>query len=209
MSTVTSPGMPSGHFSGVRDALGSATSEKSGHVTQPERAVRRLRGINQTAAVAGNFEDFVRTNRTRLVAIAYSLCGDRGIAEDLGQEAILATHQAWDGLATPFAYARRTVTNLAASRVRRAGRERRALGRWYGRGDHFAELDPIDAEFWAAVNALPDRQRQVIALHYVDDLPVAAIAEVLEISDGTVKSTLHDARRALSISLSLDPEESP
>ncbi len=54
--------------------------------------------------------------------------------------------------------------------------------------------------------ALPDRQRQVIALRYVDDLTVADIATALDIAAGTVKSTLHDARRALAASLHLmDP----
>ncbi len=159
--------------------------------------------------MVGSFDDFVRVNRTRLVAIAYSLCGDRDIAEDLGQEALLATLRAWDGLTEPLAYARRTVSNLAASRVRRLGRERRALGRWFGRIEPYVDMAPNDAEFWRAVAALPDRQRQVIALHYVDDVSVAGIAAALEISPGTVKSTLHDARRSLAATLHLDAEEAP
>ncbi len=109
----------------------------------------------------------------------------------------------------PLAYARRAVTNLCASRVRRLGRERRALTRWFGqRTDSYTELEPADAEFWRAVAALPARQREVIALHYVEDLTVADIATALEIAPGTVKSTLHDARRSLAAALRLtDGEE--
>ena len=94
-------------------------------------------------------------------------------------------------------------------RVRRLGRERRALTRWFGqRSDSYTELEPTDAEFWRAVGDLPARQREVIALHYVDDLTVADIAVALEISTGTVKSTLHDARRSLAATLRLpDGEE--
>ena len=151
-----------------------------------------------------DFDDFVREVRPRLVGLAYSFSGDRSIAEDIVQDALLATHRAWTDIDVPLAYARRAVVNLAASRVRRLGSERRALGRWFGRQVAFAELEPIDAEFWRAVGALPMRQREVIALHYVDDLAVGDIAVALDISTGTVKSTLHDARRALATALRLD-----
>jgi len=38
----------------------------------------------------------------------------------------------------------------------------------------------------------------VVALFYGADLPVAEVAGVLGIAEGTVKSHLHDARRALA-----------
>jgi RNA polymerase sigma factor (sigma-70 family) len=153
------------------------------------------------------FDDFARDTRSRLVGLAYSLSGDRGAAEDLAQEALLATHGAWAELTAPLAYARRTVVHLAATRVRSASRERRAFARWFGRGDKFAELAPVDAEFWRAVAALPPRQREVIALHYVEDLAIADIAAALEIAPGSVKSALHDARHALAHTLGLEHEE--
>ena len=150
------------------------------------------------------FEDFVRDARLRLTGLAYSLTGDRTIAEDIVQEALLSTHRSWTEVEQPLAYARRAVTNLCASRVRRLGRERRALTRWFGqRSAVYTELEPADAEFWRAVGALPVRQREVIALHYVEDLSVVDIAAALEISPGTVKSTLHEARRSLAATLRL------
>lgn len=177
--------------------------------TQPGRLLRRLEGINETLALVGNFDDFARDARPRLVALAYSLLGDRGAAEDSAQDALLAVHRRWDTISEPLAYARRTVANVSASNIRRLGRERRALARVAARPEPFAELDAPDAEFWRAVAALPDRQRQVIALHYVEDLPVVDIAALLEIAPGTVKSTLSDARRSLAatLTLSLDDEE--
>jgi RNA polymerase sigma-70 factor (ECF subfamily) len=153
------------------------------------------------------FDDFVRHARARLVGLAYSLTGDRGAAEDLVQDALLATHGAWSDVSAPLAYARRTVVNLAATRVRSAGRERRAFVRWFGRGETFTELAPVDAEFWRAVAALPQRQREVIALHYVEDLPVADIALALDIAPGSVKSALHDARASLRRTLGIHGEE--
>ena len=83
------------------------------------------------------------------------------------------------------------------------------MTRWFGqRSAVYTELEPADAEFWRAVGALPVRQREVIALHYVEDLTIADVAAALEISPGTVKSTLHDARRSLAATLRLtDGEE--
>jgi RNA polymerase sigma factor (sigma-70 family) len=48
-----------------------------------------------------------------------------------------------------------------------------------------------------AVRALPRRQREVITLIYLADLGVDEVAALLQISSGTVKSQLHDAREAL------------
>ena len=50
-------------------------------------------GINETAATVEPFEDFARNARLRLTGLACSLTGDRTIAEDIVQEALLATHR--------------------------------------------------------------------------------------------------------------------
>jgi RNA polymerase sigma factor (sigma-70 family) len=56
-------------------------------------------------------------------------------------------------------------------------------------------------ELWAAVRALPDRQRTAIVLRYLGDLPEADIAAAMGIARGTVSSTLADARRNLEVAL--------
>jgi len=48
-----------------------------------------------------------------------------------------------------------------------------------------------------AIFALPDKQRAVILLAYYEDLPIAHIAHILDIPEGTVKSRLHHAMKAL------------
>ncbi len=47
------------------------------------------------------------------------------------------------------------------------------------------------------LDELPDAQRQVVILRFFADLPVRAIAEELGVPEGTVKSRLHTAVRAL------------
>lgn len=54
----------------------------------------------------------------------------------------------------------------------------------------------VDVE--AAISKLSRRQRQAVYLHYFVDLDVADVASVMSCSVGTVKSTLHDARKALA-----------
>lgn len=47
------------------------------------------------------------------------------------------------------------------------------------------------------LDELPDAQRQVVVLRFYADLPVRSIAEQLGVPEGTVKSRLHTAVRAL------------
>jgi RNA polymerase sigma-70 factor (ECF subfamily) len=175
--------------------------------TQPIRAPGRLTGIDQTAPIIDAFDRFYREERARVVAFAYALSGSRTAAEDLAQDAFVATHQRWDEVANPGAYVRQVVANLAGTRFRRLGRESRVLARLRGEREVFTELAPQDAEFWRAVGELPPRQRAVVALFYVDDCSVAQVAEALGIAPGTVKSTLHDARVALAGALGITQSE--
>ena len=61
--------------------------------------------------------------------------------------------------------------------------------------------DPVESGFWRAVRGLPKLQRGVVALHYVDDLSVAEVADVLGVSIGTVKTSLSRARSSLAPAL--------
>lgn len=54
------------------------------------------------------------------------------------------------------------------------------------------------------LDALPDAQRQVVVLRFYADLPVRSIAEQLGVPEGTVKSRLHTAVRALRARLHED-----
>ena len=50
-----------------------------------------------------------------------------------------------------------------------------------------AGAEPV-LDIGQALALLPDRQRAIVALRFLDDLPVLEVAEVLGIAEGTVKS---------------------
>ena len=76
-----------------------------------------------------------------------------------------------------------------------------------GRSEPIAELQEPDLEFWAAVRALPTRQRQMVALYYLGDCSVGEIALTLDCAEGTVRATLHKGRQGLAKRLGLGVEE--
>ena len=77
----------------------------------------------------------------------------------------------------------------------------------FGERPALTEISADGGEFWDAVRSLPRRQAQVVALFYLEDRPVAEIAEILEIAPGTVKKHLFDGRQALARLLGLGEEE--
>jgi RNA polymerase sigma factor (sigma-70 family) len=170
----------------------------------------RAEPVARAVDESGTFDAFAQRERAALVAFGWSLTGSLPAAEELAQEALAAAWAAWDrvgGFDKPGAWARKVVTNRAATRRRGAGREARALGRlWSGRATDQIELPRNDAELWGLVRRLPERQAQVVALHYVDDRSVAEIAKLLDCTEGTVKTHLHRARVSLARALDLVSE---
>ncbi|WP_046734654.1 RNA polymerase sigma factor [Streptomyces humi] len=62
----------------------------------------------------------------------------------------------------------------------------------------------LSAAVARGLDELPDAQRQILVLRFYADLPVRGIAERLGIPEGTVKSRLHTAVRALRARLHED-----
>jgi len=157
------------------------------------------------------FEDFYVKEYTAVVGLAYALSGSRSGAEDLAQEAFLAAYSNWDRIAgyeQPGAWVRRVVANRSVSSFRRRAAEAKALARAaFGERVEIPDLGASDPDFWSNVRALPRRQAQVIALFYLEDRPIADVAEVLEMSPGSVKRHLHDGRRSLARRLHEEVEE--
>ncbi len=131
------------------------------------------------------------------------VAGDRGAAEDAVQEAFAQALLHWSRISTyadPVAWVRRValnrIFNLHRSSRRRVGALRRLRSRAGENPDESTQVtNRVDLD--AALSGLPLQQRAALALHYVEDLPVADIADALGVSEGTVKTHLHRARNAV------------
>jgi RNA polymerase sigma-70 factor (ECF subfamily) len=151
---------------------------------------------------ADGFDEFVVSEFASILALGLALLHDRDDALDVAQETMARTFDRWDEVSTmdrPGAWARRVALNLVTDTQRRRTRRTRLHRRLRAQPapGNANEPDPWDRQFWAEVASLPRRQRDVVALHYVEDLPVAAIAEILDVPVGTVKSDLSRARASL------------
>ncbi len=153
-----------------------------------------------------------------LVRLAVLLVRDLGTAEEVVQDAFVALHGSWTRLRDPGAalpYLRRSVVNGARSVLRRRGVRERHLEAlrtsWSEPAGPGADEAAVVAErrrqVLAALQSLPARQREVVALRYYADLDEATIASVLGISRGAVKSHAHRAVRRLQDLL--PPETGP
>jgi len=157
--------------------------------------------LDPTAESEG-FEAFYLREYHAVVQLAYALSGSRLAAEDLAQEAFLVAFRDWKRIRQPSAWVRKVVVRRATRTAHRWLLEAGALARLLaGRPPAITELLEQHAEVWRAVRALPRRQAQVIALRYVADAPVAEIAQILGMAEGTVKAQLHRARRTLATRL--------
>lgn len=158
-----------------------------------------LVGAVPTRETAPPFDAFFTAEYRRVAALALVLTGRRAVAEECAQDAFVAAFRRWDRISAyddPGAWVRRVVINLATSTLRRRAREARALARVaFARQQ---EVTAFDDEFWAAVRALPRRQAQCVALHYLEDRSVADIAGLLRVAPATVRVHLHEGRSALA-----------
>jgi RNA polymerase sigma-70 factor (ECF subfamily) len=145
-----------------------------------------------------------------VLGLAFVLTGNQWVAEDTAQEAFTAAFRRWRSIVaydSPSAWIRRVTCNRAASVLRRRVREAKAVLRLAGRTQAYIELDEGDEAFWQAVRQLPLRQAQVVALYYMEDYSVKEIAEVLDCSEGSVKTHLSRARNAVARQLQLEDAE--
>lgn len=149
-----------------------------------------------------SLRDVFDSSYRKLVVQLYGVTGNLDEAEDVVQEAFVRAaaaggrflrvdnHEAW---------LRTTAINVHRSRWRKIRNGRRARELMPPPRDPEGleqHLEIIDA-----LRTLPEQQRQVIALHYLADLPVHTIAEELGIPVGTVKSRLSRGRDALAFHL--------
>lgn len=152
---------------------------------------------------ASDFEEFYQGSYRRVVAVAAAVLGDRQEAEDVAQEAFARALVRWPrlgGYDQPEAWVRRVALNLAVDSGRRVRRGLRAQLRLLARSRDVGG-DPADqagsTPLSLALARVPLRQREILVLHYLLDLPVRQIAQERGLPQGTVKARLIAGRRRL------------
>jgi RNA polymerase sigma-70 factor (sigma-E family) len=136
-----------------------------------------------------------------LYRYGYLLTGNHYDAEDLVQDALIRLRAHWSRVARkddPIAYVRTTMTRLHISAWRRRRREL-LTSAVPEKGFVDPGLDRVDAtdddeRVWAAIVALPPKQRAVLVLRFYESLTDEEIAATLGVSRSTVRS---QASRAL------------
>ena len=179
----------------------------------PSPGLRRVSVVRTGAgteamAASESFEEFYAATVGRLLGQVFLVSGDLHAAEEIVQESFTRASMRWARLRDydrPEAWVRRVAMNLAADRARSLRRQARAMLR-LGPPATVPAASVGTLALVEALRTLPIRQRQAIVLHYLVDLPIQEVAQVLAVRGGTVKSLLARGRRSLATRLG-EPEE--
>jgi RNA polymerase sigma-70 factor (sigma-E family) len=159
------------------------------------------------------FEEFVTEQGQSLLRLAFVMTGDRHLAEDLTQTALADAYRHWRKVTaarSPEAYVRRMLVNAHVSWRRRRWTTERPIevGESVGgvMADPGAGLESREA-MRELVAALAPRARTVLVLRYYADLDDAAIAELMGVSESSLRATASRALAALRGATALDAME--
>lgn len=161
------------------------------------------------------FGELMRRYSAPLLGFLVRMTGDRQESEDHFQETFIRVHdkaESFDeaGVFKPWLY---TIATRVAMDSHRKKRRRPTLDSTLNitltenpaqaaptPGETIARAE-IREEVQAAIDELPSQQRAVLVLSYYEGLPYRRIAEILECSEGTVKTHMSRAIRKLAVSL--------
>jgi RNA polymerase sigma-70 factor (ECF subfamily) len=150
---------------------------------------------------AAAFEVLYQRYRDWVVHLAARLTGDEHLALDVLQETFLYVLKKFPGfrLTAQFkSFLYPAVRNLSIAARRKTKRLQSDETELQAIADTAAQSQPTAAADLAFVlDGLPEEQREVLLLRFVDGLSLAEIASALGIPLGTVKSRLHNALAAL------------
>lgn len=155
------------------------------------------------------YGELARRHMRRAFAIAYRIVEHRQDAEDVVQDAFLRALERLDSLERgrpfrPWFY--RIVVNRALN-LRRSRAVRcteplaEAVPAATASPECVAERAELRGRLAEAADALPERQRTILQLSALEGFTSAEVAEILGVSDGTVRWHLHQARRTLRSTL--------
>lgn len=161
------------------------------------------------------FAELYRRYKDKVYGTAFSITGDRASADDVAQEVFLRVFRKLDVFEERSSFSTwlyRMTVNLALDRRRGDQRVRRLSDEVIQDArarPEATELDgrsapaPLEREELAgdvgkAVRSLSEKLTAVVVLRYIEGLSYEDIADVLELSIGTVKSRLNRAHAELA-----------
>lgn len=203
-------------LAGPRAPRSTVTSAARPPDDSPEQAFDALFGRAQKGDVRA-LDALVAQARPLLFRVAVSVVRDRTIADDIAQEALVrALTRRFTFLARGpvIAWMKKIAFHLALNHRRDALRRREILHAQVGKPvamadapfGESAERTLVDDEqrvaLLAAIDALPERQRQVLSLRVVGELSFAEIAKLLSISEANARVASSEAMKRVRVSLS-------
>ena len=169
----------------------------------------------------GSFDTLVEMFRTKGYNLAYQWTNNQEDALDILQDAFIKMYKVlsrWKPESSLFTWLYRVIINQAIDLKRRKGRIRFISTEHVAdevekgidlqaseldRPDVRTEAGELGMQIYDAVMKLPQRQKKIFILKHYQGLSLKEIAEILECSLGTVKSSLFQAIRKLRDELSV------
>lgn len=147
------------------------------------------------------FEDLLRSNEKRVLRTAWRLLGSLEDAKDASQEVFLRLHKHFERLepATIDAWIYRTTVNVCMDHHRR----RRPEGELDIDPPAPAtqltglESDERKRRLERAISRLPEKERAALVLREIEGLETSRVAEILNVTDATVRSQVASAKSKL------------
>jgi len=151
------------------------------------------------------FEARLRDSGTLAFRVAYGVLRHREDAEDVAQEAFARAFRSFGQLRDRErfrAWLVRTTWRLAIDRrrgeLRRVAREQTFEPAAAATTEQVAAARERAAHLWNAIDTLPDKLRVVIVLSGIEGHDTREVGSLLGIPEGTVRSRLFTARKALA-----------
>lgn len=149
------------------------------------------------------FERIVERYQVKVFRMAIMFLRDANRAEEVAQDVFLKLWQAlpaYDGRAAPSTWLYTIARNTCLSAIRsEAHRRTTPLDSIAEPSAARADHDVLSrVELTRCLERLPQAQRDVITLFYLQEKNIEEVARMLDLPDGTVKSHLHRARVALA-----------
>ena len=148
----------------------------------------------------GEFARFFRAEHKKLIRFVIAIGAGGDEAAEIAQVAFFKAFECWDGIRAPRAWIRRVAANELTAARRAARRETPQATLPDAPGPVSTalavELTEEARQVLAALQALPPRQRQVMAW-IIDGFGAAEIASELGVSPGSVRQSRAKARKNL------------